>query len=145
MKPNTTIREMEQNQLLIAIGDFIQYESRSDSISWCEFQDLLRKPPFFWEDSRTHRNKRRTLESNGYFVRVNKYCYRLTDAAYARIRRAKGVPEAHIGTPDAKASNDINVGSVDKPSSVCLSENEAGTFGRRSSANSEGLLSGGSQ
>ncbi|MDW5563240.1 MAG: hypothetical protein SA339_08435 [Methanomassiliicoccus sp.] len=88
-------READIDELLRGLAD-LALESEHGSFSWSDMQKMLRSRPFYLEDPRTHRNKRRILEDCGYIRKVNKFGYRLSDEAYSRVRKLKGVPENAI-------------------------------------------------
>jgi 5-methylcytosine-specific restriction endonuclease McrA len=121
MRPTDDIKAWEMDQILISIGT-LQTHSGRPSITWGDFQDLLRKEPFFLQDERTHRKKRRSLEANGFLIRVNKVAYKVTEAGFARIRKVKGIPETHEDALDAEASDSITEAGVFEPSPLCHNE-----------------------
>lgn len=121
MRPIDNIREWETDDILISVADWLLYEDRP-SITWAEFQNLLRAEPFCFQDERTHRKKRRYLEANGYLKRVNRVAYKITEQGLARVRKAKGVPETHEDALDANASDAATKTDVYEQSSMCLHE-----------------------
>lgn len=118
MRPKDDIREWETDDILISIADWLLYEDRA-AITWPEIQDILRAEPFFYQDERTHRKKRRYLEANGYLKRVNRVAYKVTEAGLARVRKAKGVPETPEDAPDDESSIVHKAPAVFEQSSVC--------------------------
>lgn len=104
MKPtdDEEFRKFSYGAFLEEIGTKVMYDGK-ETISKRDLH-LILQAEFGFCDKRTYSNKIEMLAVKGYIIQANKTAFRVTERAFSRIRKMKGVPEANHETPNAEAS-----------------------------------------